>query len=77
MCYHGVGIRQASPDVLRLEIGVIRENGFVRFALSQEAQNQLYGNSHTSDNRLAAENILIGRDTFEEILFFYHKNKIP
>lgn len=76
MSNHSVRIGQTGPNVLSLEVRIVGENRFVCFALSQQAQDQLHRDSHTSDDRLPAKDFLIGGDSLEKVLFVHHKDKI-
>ena len=60
---HRVRIRKASSDVVDLEVGIVVEDGLGRLALSKQAENKLDGNAHAPDDRLAAEDLGVGRNS--------------
>jgi len=49
-----MGVGQAGADVVDFQFGIIVKNRFDRFALRQQAQDQLHRDAQVANDRLAA-----------------------
>ena len=56
-------IFQGGLDVLRLEVRIVPEDGFLRNSGCQKVENVLHTYAHTSDAGAAATSLRIYRDT--------------
>ncbi len=64
-----VGVDEASANILGYQPGVSLENRFGCVASCEHAQDMLDGQTPSSDDGLAAENIRVDRDPFQQFGF--------
>src|SRR5262245_2291445 len=69
--YGGPGVSQAGPDVLSLEIRVVGEHLLFGLSLREQAEDQLDGDPHPADDRLAAEDLRVRRDPLEKFALLH------
>jgi len=65
-------VQQAGANVLRLEPGVPFEDCLCSIASSEHSQDMLHGEATSSNDRLAAEDLGVCRDTREKLGFAVH-----
>ena len=54
---HGMSISKTSPDVIRFQIRVVREDGLRRFPLSKQTEYEFDGDAHAPNDRFTTKNL--------------------
>ena len=59
-------IRQTGAQVIGFQFRIVGQNGLVRFALGEQAQDEFDGNPQPANDRLATENLGVGSDSSQQ-----------
>ena len=63
-----MSISKTSPEVIRFQIRVVREDGLRSFPLSEQTENEFDGNAHVPNNGFATKNLGVHCYTSEKSL---------
>jgi hypothetical protein len=53
---YGMSISKTSPDVIRFQIRIVREDGLRSFSLGKQAENEFDGDAHAPNDGLTTKN---------------------
>ena len=53
---YGMSISKTGPEIIRYQIGVVREDGLRSFPLSKQTKNEFDGDAHASNDGFATKN---------------------
>jgi hypothetical protein len=57
VCDHGMSISKTSPEVIRFQIRVVREDNLRSFPLSKQTENEFDGDAHAPNDGFTTKNL--------------------